>query len=311
MASDNEHERVEILEWFRTTPDAILCNVGIATMGYDEPTVQEVILNFATLSLMKYIQCCGRGSRPIDGDWIVKNQHRYPYELQQKYEFGIHDLGGNHVRFRDWNEDRDWQRLFDYPERVFDGVAPMKTCPDCESLVHAAIRICPMKLRNGDPCLHEFLRKKTPEEMLSGEVDIITKGMSLDQLIKKNAKKFEYYTFFELAQDVVDNMFRQNSNPNEHLKQKSFDKYFDLCKTWYNKTLANKPGYMSDITDSGWHIRRAKNHFEDLINKKKGIRKPAMVIPIEGVQQEIDLNSAPLLLSRQYIPKDEDNVFEW
>lgn len=81
-------EREEIFLWFKETPDAVLCSVMIPTMGFDEPTVQSIILNFSTLSLVKFIQCCGRGSRMID-DWFIENyQPDYPYTLTTKSYFG-------------------------------------------------------------------------------------------------------------------------------------------------------------------------------------------------------------------------------
>ena len=56
-------ERREILDWFSTTPDAILTSVSILTTGFDEPSVETIILNRATRSLTLYFQMIGRGSR--------------------------------------------------------------------------------------------------------------------------------------------------------------------------------------------------------------------------------------------------------
>jgi len=47
-------ERKEILSWFSKTPDAILTSVSILTTGFDEPTVETIILNRATKSLTLY-----------------------------------------------------------------------------------------------------------------------------------------------------------------------------------------------------------------------------------------------------------------
>jgi superfamily II DNA or RNA helicase len=44
--------------------DAILTSVGIPT-GFDEPTVDTIILNRATKSLTLYYQMIGRGSRKL------------------------------------------------------------------------------------------------------------------------------------------------------------------------------------------------------------------------------------------------------
>jgi len=61
--TNTKKERAAILEWFKDTPDAILTSVSILTTGFDEPTVESIILNRATKSLTLYYQMIGRGSR--------------------------------------------------------------------------------------------------------------------------------------------------------------------------------------------------------------------------------------------------------
>ena len=100
---DNTHtpkERKEILQWFREKPDAILTSVSILTTGFDEPTVESIILNRATKSLTLYFQMIGRGSRV----------------LPNKSEFTVIDLGNNMSRFGLWDSDVDWNRIFRSPE---------------------------------------------------------------------------------------------------------------------------------------------------------------------------------------------------
>ncbi|MBM3428928.1 MAG: DEAD/DEAH box helicase, partial [Bacteroidetes bacterium] len=65
--TNSEQERREILEWFHNKPNAILTSVSILTTGFDEPTVETIILNRATKSLTLYHQMIGRGSRLIPG----------------------------------------------------------------------------------------------------------------------------------------------------------------------------------------------------------------------------------------------------
>ena len=93
-------ERKEILRWFKEKPDAILTSVSILTTGFDEPTVESIILNRATKSLTLYFQMIGRGSRVLPG----------------KQEFMITDLGNNLNRFGLWDEPVDWQTIFKTPE---------------------------------------------------------------------------------------------------------------------------------------------------------------------------------------------------
>lgn len=98
--TNNPEERKEILNWFKHTPDAILTSVGILTTGFDEPTVETIILNRATKSLTLYFQMIGRGSR----------------KLENKDDFAVIDLGNNAARFGLWSEPVNWQHIFKSPE---------------------------------------------------------------------------------------------------------------------------------------------------------------------------------------------------
>ncbi|KAB1157892.1 DEAD/DEAH box helicase [Flavobacterium luteum] len=98
--TSNPEDRREILAWFKKTPDAILTSVGILTTGFDEPTVETIILNRATKSLTLYYQMIGRGSR----------------KLPNKDTFIVIDLGNNAARFGLWSEPVDWQHIFKSPE---------------------------------------------------------------------------------------------------------------------------------------------------------------------------------------------------
>ncbi|MCD0467293.1 DEAD/DEAH box helicase [Flavobacterium sp. ENC] len=93
-------ERKEILKWFKKTKDAVLTSVSILTTGFDEPTVQHVILNRATTSITLYHQMIGRGAR----------------RLPLKKTFGITDLGNNIQRFGEWETPIDWQFVFEKPD---------------------------------------------------------------------------------------------------------------------------------------------------------------------------------------------------
>jgi len=99
-------ERAEILEWFSTTPDAILTSVSILTTGFDEPSVETVILNRATRSLTLYFQMIGRGSR------IFKN----------KKEFNVIDMGNNIARFGAWDSPINWQEIFHFPDYYLENI---------------------------------------------------------------------------------------------------------------------------------------------------------------------------------------------
>ncbi len=97
-------QRKQILKWFHETPDAILTSVSILTTGFDEPTIETIILNRATRSLTLYFQMIGRGSR------ILNN----------KSKFSVIDLGNNYQRFGPWEAPLDWQAIFRSPDYYMD-----------------------------------------------------------------------------------------------------------------------------------------------------------------------------------------------
>jgi superfamily II DNA or RNA helicase len=60
-------DRDRIFSDFKNGKYRILVNVGIATYGYDEPSIQAVLLARPTMSLALYLQMVGRGARPYPG----------------------------------------------------------------------------------------------------------------------------------------------------------------------------------------------------------------------------------------------------
>lgn len=100
----SDKDRKDVLRWFKETPDAILTSVGILTTGFDEPTVQTIILNRATRSLTLYHQMIGRGSR----------------KLPKKDRFKLIDLGNNVRRFGLWQDYINWQDAFRFPDRFLE-----------------------------------------------------------------------------------------------------------------------------------------------------------------------------------------------
>jgi superfamily II DNA or RNA helicase len=100
----SDKDRKDVLRWFKETKDAILTSVGILTTGFDEPTVNTIILNRATRSLTLYHQMIGRGSR----------------RLPLKDRFKVIDLGNNVRRFGLWQDYINWQDAFRFPDRFLE-----------------------------------------------------------------------------------------------------------------------------------------------------------------------------------------------
>ena len=118
-------ERRDILQWFREKPNAILTSVSILTTGFDEPTVECVMLNRATRSLTLYFQMIGRGSRV----------------LPNKSEFTVVDLGNNLTRFGLWDAPIDWASIFRNPDLY------ISTINSDEEIERNYIYVMPAELR--------------------------------------------------------------------------------------------------------------------------------------------------------------------
>jgi superfamily II DNA or RNA helicase len=119
-------ERKEILQWFKEKPGAILTSVSILTTGFDEPSIECIILNRATKSLTLYFQMIGRGSRV----------------LNDKKEFSVIDLGNNLNRFGLWDAPIDWAAIFKSPEFYLSNIR------SDEEIEHSYKYVMPAELRN-------------------------------------------------------------------------------------------------------------------------------------------------------------------
>lgn len=168
-------ERARILRAFSQGLFPVLNNCGILTTGYDEPTIETVIMNRATKSLPLWLQCCGRGSRVIPN---VKTQ------------FTVLDFGLNHDQHGMWAEPRIWK--IKKPREKGQQAAPVKECPKCQALVFASARTC-------RHCGHEFPFEAKP--LSQGEMVQVTpkvpmgltgrriSDLSLMELIELEASK--------------------------------------------------------------------------------------------------------------------------
>ena len=170
-------ERKPMLEWFKNTSDAILLNCGVLTAGFDEPTIQAVILNRATLSLSLFLQMVGRGGRKCD----------YIY----KPHFKVIDGGGNIQYFAakyggtgKWSDEYDWESIFhgqnDKPRPKKEALESTKLCENCECLIAKNALEC-------EECGFIFKEKKK-EKTFSDEVAVL-----VDEIPLPNGKKIVEY----------------------------------------------------------------------------------------------------------------------
>lgn len=172
----SKQEQAEIFLWFKETPDAILNSVDMATTGFDEPSIINVIPNRLTLSLPLWLQMGGRGGRPYPG----------------KDHFNLIDPVGNIDQHGYWHHNHQWYELFHYPDKPGEGVAPMKECPgkDCGCMVYMSTTVCPH-------CGHIFPRETIYSDMLI-ELQLVPDSL----IVPKNSPVTMEKTIIGIAEQV-------------------------------------------------------------------------------------------------------------
>ena len=142
-----DKERSEILEGFARGDFQILSNCSVLTTGYDEPSIEAIIVNRATKSLPLWLQMIGRGSRPHPG----------------KTDFTVIDMGANCYAHGLYDDGRTWSI---YKKPPGSGVAPVKLCEACEAMNRASARFCseckePFKIAEKKLVKAEFVEVKS------------------------------------------------------------------------------------------------------------------------------------------------------
>jgi superfamily II DNA or RNA helicase len=172
--STPDNERKKTIEAFKNNPNGIMCSVGVLTTGYDEPSVEVIILNRATKSLPLYFQMIGRGAR------IYNN----------KEKFIVFDFGKNTKRHGFYDDYIDWQKYFEKGSKQESknvGVAPVKECPDCGFVQHTRKTLC-------ECCGYSFEDERMEQERTEKE-------KKLYLLTKEKPINIPTERIFEMAQD--------------------------------------------------------------------------------------------------------------
>jgi DNA repair protein RadD len=116
-------ERDDLLGRFRGGELKYLANVNVLTTGFDAPNIDCVSILRPTLSPGLYYQMVGRGFRLHPG----------------KTDCLVLDFGGNIARHGPVDQIRPKE-----PVSNGNGQAPVKTCPECNSVVAAGYAFCPI-----------------------------------------------------------------------------------------------------------------------------------------------------------------------
>lgn len=119
---DAKGEREGKIADFKAGRLRCLINVNVLTTGFNVPHVDLVALVRATASTGLYVQMVGRGTRLAEG----------------KKNCLVLDYGQNVERhgFIDAVKPKD-------KASGGDGTAPVKTCEHCQTICHAAVKVCP------------------------------------------------------------------------------------------------------------------------------------------------------------------------
>lgn len=131
--NESDVSRTQLVEWFNSHDDAILCNCGIFTTGFDSREVEAIIVNRATKSLSLYLQIVGRGGRSS-------------YKIFKDSFIHI-DGGGNIDEFGEWSDERDWEKIFwqgigkPKPKRIMP--EDIQDCPECGYYFEKHESVCP------------------------------------------------------------------------------------------------------------------------------------------------------------------------
>jgi len=246
----DEAYRAECFRWLKNTPDAILCNVGIATTGFDEPSIETVIVNSAMKSLSYWLQKCGRGARPC-------------MDINKR-KFIILDLGGNAFAHGDWNAERDWKDIFHNPYIPRNGKAPVKSCDNCGVVNAAAARTC----KN---CGFEFPLPSAEEDTVERNLVLITKGANVERIIEQFKDRPEYDSFREIIKSVA--KIARNSIGVEILDELELTKWQEIMfrnvEEW--AAIKGKTTKESYIIDSRYKLNRELAETGLIINFEKKI----------------------------------------
>ncbi|WP_123812107.1 DEAD/DEAH box helicase [Mangrovimonas sp. DI 80] len=214
----SKQERRDILKWFKNTPDGILTSVSILTTGFDEPTVESVILNRATRSLTLYFQMIGRGSRV----------------LGNKKDFLVLDLGNNIIRFGPWDQRVDWQHIFKYPDLYLDNI---RNDEDIErDFVYTMPELIKQKFK-GVKSFDFDMKAEYQKAVQEGQKSIVAIERSIQQhsqmCIESSKDVYEARSLIKHLQDDIAYRIKQYS----YCIMNCTDNYKDWLHDEYNRKL--------------------------------------------------------------------------
>lgn len=262
--TETPYRRSEVLRWYADTPGAVLNNCAIFTAGFDEPSIEMIATNRATMSMPLWLQMTGRGSRPTEF----------------KSMFKILDLGGNAITHGDWNADRDWRNLFHNPKksRERDQVAPCKSCPRCDAIIPAGVHKCPY-------CGYDYPTAQEEMEHELGEFVVVTRGINVEALMAENANRKKYFTFYNIGRRIAAQLLKQigKKGLTDERAEFALQEYYKLAQEWCRK---------NGKTWNRWHGEQARQKlYAELMERFEWVR-PEMRLH-EHASEPLPFKGAP------------------
>ena len=187
IGDTSERERDVIFQEFSNGKTHLISSVGVLCEGFDEPSVNAILVCRPIKSRALWVQICGRGLRIFEG----------------KEDCWFFDFCGNIRRIGMPTRSFELKLC---PDGKEDPPEETKTCPQCGSEISKFLAVCPY-------CGYEFIgfkplakrRKRKFEEVLTQEqkkqvnflktsaVNSFNKQTGLDRLEDKFKEKYDYY----------------------------------------------------------------------------------------------------------------------
>lgn len=156
--SKDPKSRKPNIEWFRghTGEEHIaLVNNDILTTGFDDPTIDLIIILRPTMSSRLWVQMLGRGTRPVYAsgfDLLTTEGRLQAIAMGPKQDCMVLDYARNILKLGPIND----PVVPNKKKKGGPGPAPVKKCPVCEEYCHASLKVCPGLKADGTDCNHAF-----------------------------------------------------------------------------------------------------------------------------------------------------------
>jgi len=234
-SKQNKEINKDNIKDFREGKYPFLVNIDILTTGFNQKDIDCIGMLRATKSPGLYYQIAGRGLRMAEG----------------KLNCLFLDFGGNillhgpidRIEIRKRKDGKNELKL-----------APQKTCPQCNSVVHAAVLICP-------ECGHVFEREDEKHDDKASDADILSKW-----------KKPE-----EIEVDWVRYTRHQKPGKPDSLRVDYYIGRFDAYSKWIclnHQGLAREKAlkWIKDVTD------KKINNVDEALKECNTFRSPKKII---------------------------------